>query len=473
MGDLQFFPTPDDVIDRMVAPYLFKSEREGYWAQQTFLSRRSVLDPSAGDGRILDRLIEKYDRNKRQVSAIEIDDNRIHVLQGKGYPVLDTDFLRYDPTGKDFDLIIMNPPFAAGARHLLKAWDILREGDIVCLLNANTINDPYTKERQLLLRVIAEHGSIEEIGRPFDKSEITASVDVVMVRLSKSAEPEATDFGAGFDQSEAAEFADYQSDSPAMANAIDALVSRYDAARRMLVEQEEINRRYDFFVKGVSETSITGGTTYEQRLDALKSGFWKYLFDKTKLGKNTTSKFRENFSTFRDQNLNMAFSKKNILRILDMFFLNRASFMSTCVVDVFDSATRYHEKNRVYLEGWKTNKSWRINKRVIMPNVVKYDTTFSLSYYGSGRSFLADVDIVLCWLSGRAIEEINTARDALDRQMKGYRETGEYRAPFHSTFFKMRMFKKGTVHLDFLDLDLLAKFNQQAAEGKNWVGGGY
>ena len=37
----------------------------------------------------------------------------------------------------------------------------------------------------------------------------------------------------------------------------------------------------------------------------------------------------------------------------------------------------------------------------------------------------------------------------------------------------MKIFKKGTLHLDFLDLDLLAEFNKRAAEGKQWLGGGY
>lgn len=44
--------------------------------------------------------------------------------------------------------------------------------------------------------------------------------------------------------------------------------------------------------------------------------------------------------------------------------------------------------------------------------------------------------------------------------------------PIDSTFFKMRGFKKGTLHIDFKDLDLLAKFNQAAAKGKKWLGDG-
>ena len=44
---------------------------------------------------------------------------------------------------------------------------------------------------------------------------------------------------------------------------------------------------------------------------------------------------------------------------------------------------------------------------------------------------------------------------------------------FESEFFRIKFFKKGTVHLVFKDVDLLAVFNRAAAEGKNWVGAGY
>lgn len=54
----------------------------------------------------------------------------------------------------------------------------------------------------------------------------------------------------------------------------------------------------------------------------------------------------------------------------------------------------------------------------------------------------------------------------------GYRGT-HYAEPFSSTFFDIRIFKKGTVHLIFRDKDLLAQFNRAAAQGKNWVGAGY
>lgn len=44
---------------------------------------------------------------------------------------------------------------------------------------------------------------------------------------------------------------------------------------------------------------------------------------------------------------------------------------------------------------------------------------------------------------------------------------------FESTFFRIKFFKKGTVHLEFKDEHAWAEFNRRAAAGKNWIGGGY
>jgi hypothetical protein len=50
----------------------------------------------------------------------------------------------------------------------------------------------------------------------------------------------------------------------------------------------------------------------------------------------------------------------------------------------------------------------------------------------------------------------------------------DYSEVLESEFFKIRIHKKGTVHLTFKDMELLAAFNQAAAKGKGWeVGPGY
>ena len=53
--------------------------------------------------------------------------------------------------------IVMNPPFSAGAAHLLKARDVMQDGGkIRCLLNAETLRNPCTNERKELAAKLEE-----------------------------------------------------------------------------------------------------------------------------------------------------------------------------------------------------------------------------------------------------------------------------------------------------------------------------
>lgn len=142
-----YYPTPDALITKMLFK-AFRGERE----------ITTVLEPSAGQGHIAER-VKDYGRSYygqgKTVSCIELDANFQHVLRGKGFPVIDSDFLAYAGTDR-FDLIIGNPPFDDGAEPLLKAIDIMYSGRIVFLLNAETLRNPFSNTRKLLARRLEE-----------------------------------------------------------------------------------------------------------------------------------------------------------------------------------------------------------------------------------------------------------------------------------------------------------------------------
>ncbi|WAR46323.1 hypothetical protein [Methylomonas rapida] len=82
----------------------------------------------------------------------------------------------------------MNPPFSEGAKHVLKAWEILFDGEIVAILNAETVRNPFSKERLLLLRLIEQHGEVEFLQEMFvgEDAERKTPVDVALVWLKKT-----------------------------------------------------------------------------------------------------------------------------------------------------------------------------------------------------------------------------------------------------------------------------------------------
>ncbi len=110
MFDKSFYPTPINTIIDMLSGIKIGN-------------KNSILEPSAGKGDILDYLKDKY-HSRINLYAIEKNQELQLILKGKGYKVLTDNFLSFDPLNQ-FDLIIINPPFEDGVKHLLKAWEIM------------------------------------------------------------------------------------------------------------------------------------------------------------------------------------------------------------------------------------------------------------------------------------------------------------------------------------------------------------
>lgn len=113
--DLQFYWTPQEVIDRLLD---FGYVREG----------QRVLEPSCGDGRILDAL-----RSKGCSSlGIEYHAGRAAQAKAKGHAVAVGNFLEQPPVD-EFDAVVMNPPFYGKhyAQHVSHAYKFLRPGGVL------------------------------------------------------------------------------------------------------------------------------------------------------------------------------------------------------------------------------------------------------------------------------------------------------------------------------------------------------
>jgi len=471
MFNNNFFPTPDHTIELMIAPYIHEYTDPKWNETQRYLrgSRDwQILEPSAGKGNIVDYLYEKYKVSKSNIYCIEIEPELQYILQSKGYKVIDSDFLLYN--GRySFDLILMNPPFSEGVKHILKAWSILINGDIVCLLNAETINNPYSKERQLLAEIIKQHGSVEHIGTPFADSERHTNVEVVIVRLKK--EKSAIEFDTSLFEKDTNVIDESFTASPLQkADMISSLVDQYDKVVELTLKRKQIEKEYRFYLQAIKSFSEETTKDLNGELNELKELFWQYLFNRTKLGQQITSSFQEDFEKFRQSAINLAFTRDNILQIFDIFMQTKNDTMKKCVWNVFGKATGFHKRNIIWHEGWKSNASYKVNKKIIIPHGgLTYDWMgFSLSYYR--QDFFNDMDKSLCWLTGKRIQDIDTVEDVLRKRFEELKEHGgNYREPIFSTFFKIQFWQKGTIHLSFVDNDVWETLN--VAVSKNWLGG--
>lgn len=113
--DLQYYPTPRKVVERIVSDlYDIKGKR--------------VLEPSCGCGRFMDAIRDAG----ATVIGFEFDAGRAQECRAKGHSVLTANFLETVPTG-DFDRVIMNPPFYGKhyAKHVEHALKFLKPGGVL------------------------------------------------------------------------------------------------------------------------------------------------------------------------------------------------------------------------------------------------------------------------------------------------------------------------------------------------------
>src|SRR5690625_114357 len=126
-------------------------------------------------------------RESYPIDAIENDPRLVNTLMGAGYNVVWNDFLTYE-TYKEYDYIVMNPPFSAGVDHVLKALDLaenqLSYCEIYAILNKQTIDNAYSNKRQELLRRLDDHDAeIRYVSEAFTVAERKTDVEVALIHV--------------------------------------------------------------------------------------------------------------------------------------------------------------------------------------------------------------------------------------------------------------------------------------------------
>lgn len=148
--DLQFYPTPQKVIDIMLSDLR--------------LSGKHVLEPSCGDGRLM---VAIKRAGAASVTGIEFDRDRADKARMWGMPVQWANFLVTIPNPV-FDLVIMNPPFYGRhyAKHVRHALRFLKPGGtLIAILPATArydhglLDDLGPNWRDLPVGAFAESGT--------------------------------------------------------------------------------------------------------------------------------------------------------------------------------------------------------------------------------------------------------------------------------------------------------------------------
>jgi len=475
IGNKEFYPTPEELIERLLSKetsIFGRAESIGIGLQG------NVLEPSAGKGDIV-RYIKKNNRHVH-VDLIEYDESLVSVLYGQGHNVVWRDFLTYK-THKQYDAIVMNPPFSNGDEHLAKALEIAegnvaKECSVYAIINAETIKNPYSNKRKALLRKLTSYDAeIEFVESAFTSAERKTNVEVALIRVTvkpkdaskslyesivnglKEKHKETTALSTFIRQSELAE----------QLQEIPRLIVEYDELVKLIKETHELNYRKERFVKYIEKVNDVNfyfnesTNLLDEEIGRVRSRYWELILNTKEFTDRLTSEAREELLKQIEMAGSLEINEDNVFMLLSAMLGNRSNMIEQSIISIFDKVTKHSQrgeytKNIHLYDGWYTNDAFKINNKIIYP----------LSYGGFDWFDYGDQFDKL----GTRVKDFITDLDKafqLVSKTDQFKKVGENE--FENSVMRFKMFKKGTIHIWFKDLEALTQINLLAGKHYNWI----
>lgn len=436
-----------------------------------------------------------YDENTKNYELLPYSD-RIRIQEidiekenffANGIHIVHDDFLTYNPF-KQYDLIIMNPPFSNGDKHLLKALKIQEKGgNIICLLNAQTIKNPYTETRKELLNQLEKHNAIIEfIDNAFVSAERKTGVEIALIKVAIEQVQEESDIYNRMKEAEQVEDFNSEVTDLEVTDYIKAAVNRFNVevkAGLELIRQYRALMPYmqnSFDDDSYSKKPILRLTNSYERsyydcvpvndyLKDVRYKYWKALLSNPKFIGKLTSKLQSEWQKQVDNLKNYDFTEFNIYTLSAEMNAQIKQGIEDEIIAMFDRLTAEHSyypefsKNRHYYDGWKTNKAHKIDKKVIIPCYGVFSDWSGEPRVYEAANVLKDIERILNFLDGNMTEEVNSWSFLEHNFKQGI--TKNIRQKFYTVTF----YKKGTVHITFTCPELIDRFNIYAGQRKSWL----
>jgi hypothetical protein len=477
-----FYPTPIKLIHRMLSKIDFKYIR-------------SVLEPSAGKGDIAEAIKKQfeYTRNYRHsnnfdIDTIEIDTNLTHILKGKNFRVVHDDFLNYN-SFKKYEAIIMNPPFSTGEKHLIKAIEMQQKGGkIVCLLNSETLKNPFSNSRKELIQLLEKYNAeVEYIDNAFVDAERKTNVQTALIYIDIPKIEYNSVILDELKKEESYSKNEHNSTTIIESDFIRGIVSQYNyEVKAGLKLIDEYNSLRPLMLKNFNsdvpvlklelEYKDDSSTIENAYIKQIRAKYWNALFSNDQFMGLFTSNLKQKYRELVDELKDYDFSFYNIYTLRIQLSKEMVQGVEETILNLFEEFSYKHyydemSKNIHLFNGWKTNNAYKINKKVIIPLNAYYDMQHSWGRYEPTHyrvlDKLRDIEKVFNYLDDEHTEEIDL-KEAL-KFAEVYGETKKIETKyFHVTFYK-----KGTTHIEFKNMELLHKFNLFAGKSKNWLPSSY
>lgn len=474
MFDKEFYPTPYELVAEMA--------KKISWQHETH-----VLEPSAGKGDIVIGVREYlkgiYKNYSPNWNVIEQQEELRSILFSKGLSVVGRDFLTFN-TADEYDVIMANPPFSNGAEHLIKMIELAenqsyKDCQIVCLLNAETLNNTFSHNRTHLATLLEKYqAEVTFYDEAFKEAERQTNVAIAMVNVTVKHKDR-----------------DYSFIDEIISNCKTTDEKTYDltiATTEVGYSEEEIKRlisayqehvkRYKAFFKAYRDLEVYNNylykkedirnytlqdtrLNYDTELNRIRYNYWDKILNTEKFRKHLT---RDAYSDLQQKICDLTcldITLENVYAMLLTLVQNQSEMLYNTLEGLFDKLTARHQesfsKNIHYYNGWKTNSAYKLNKKVIIP----------LSYGEAGSRFRLwerdswnDVDFSV----KERIEDIIKVMHLVSPTEEGdWQQLGDYE--FENNLLRFKVFKKNTMHIWFKDLVALDKMNFLVGQHKQWL----
>lgn len=481
-----FYPTPSKLAGKMLSCV--------DW-QNVF----SILEPSAGKGDLADAVSAfarnyrnsrciSFNENDTYIDCIERDSDLAALLRGKGLHVVHDDFLTFR-SFKQYDLCIMNPPFDSGDKHLLHALSLMeRGGQIVCLLNAETIRNPYTNRRKILLQQLHEHNAhIEFIENAFRHAQRPTDVEIALVYVNIPKKEIPSDIlsslrRASENSTESSEQPGYLASADWLQNMIDGfefeaklgekIINEFAALRPFFERGENYSKPLLSLEVGVKNTG-NNASMLNAYLYGLRAKYWGNLLRRPELTEKMTSAMQQDYNSKVETLSEYDFSRYNIETVMREIAAQLSRGVEESILDLFERfSTKYSwypesENNIHYYNGWATNKAHKVGMKVIIPaNGCCADKwrNEKLDAYRV-NDLISDLERAMNYLDRGE----TSFRVPVDRAVRIANINDMNKADF--TYFTCTFYKKGTCHIKFKPeaSRIIDRLNIFAGQRKNWL----
>ena len=489
MFNKDFYPTPDRVIGKMVKGVDFRAIK-------------TVLEPSAGRGNICDYVFNKlhnyqysnYNKVdfKTHIDTIEIEPELQHILKGKGYKVISSDFLKYEGY-KVYDLVIANVPFSQGDKHVLKIINMVEQGlikQVRCLCNAETLKNAYSNDRKILLQKLQElNAQVEYIQDAFNDEDVERKTNVEIALISIDAEvTEKSDILKNLQKEETVNYVTEEETQSEVGEQIEPIKAICDQFKREVTASVRLIKEvfatskiclksFDDKVDSILTLNVCGrvykdvNSCINETLKEIRLKYWKTFLQSDSIKSLMTSNIREEWNKKLEELKEYDFTLFNVTQVQCDIKMSLSKGIEDTILNLFDEFTRYAmndgSKNIHYYNGWKTNKAHCIDKKVILPYVEVY-----CPYGGHLQDYkvidkLRDIEKVFTYIDSGALQmEHIDLQNTIKMNFK-YNNTKN----IELKYFKIDCYKKNTIHLKFDEkyIDVLKRFNYIAGSLKGWL----